>query len=110
ASRVAGAPEIPAPAAASPEPPGSPPSSFSQTFDFKDASHAATWLHLIRNDTDDLIALAREGARRPKHRVLARAEIRRQTRDAALRVHGLLAEAEAGLARRGDAAASGGAA
>jgi hypothetical protein len=97
ALRVAGEAQIPAPAAASLEPAGSTPSSFSLAFDVKDAARAVAWLHLVRNDTDDLIALAREGARRPRHRVLARAEIRRQTREAALRVHGLLAEAEAAL-------------
>jgi hypothetical protein len=108
ASRVAGASEIqtPASAAASPEPPGSTPSSFSHAFDFNDVAHATAWLRHVRNDADDLIALAREGARRPGHRVLARAEIRRQTREASRSVHGLLAEAEAGLSRRGNAAAS----
>jgi hypothetical protein len=63
----------------------------------------ATWLRLVRDSADDLIALAREGARRRKHRVLARAEIRRQTQEAAHSVHVLLADAEACLARRGAA-------
>jgi hypothetical protein len=85
-------------------PPGSTPSSFSLAFDVKDAAHAAAWLLHVRVGADDLIALAREGARRPKHRVLARAEIRRQTREAGLRVLGLLAEAEADVSRKAGAA------
>jgi cell division septum initiation protein DivIVA len=70
------------------------------------AASAADWLRRVRNNADDLISLAREGARRPTRRVLARAEIRRQTREAGRSVLALLAEAEAGLARRADAEAS----
>jgi hypothetical protein len=38
----------------------------------------------------DLLAAAREGARRPRKRVLSRAEIRRQARDAFAQVTALL--------------------
>jgi hypothetical protein len=69
--------------------------------DFTDPAGTAMWLRLVHNSAADLIALAREGARRRRHRVLARAEIRRQTQEAARSINGLLAEAEAGLARRG---------
>ena len=101
ASQVDGAsPPEPAPAAAPLEPPGSPPSPFSSTFNFKDDADAAEWLRLVRGNADDLVALAREGVRRGKHRVLARAEVRRQTREAKRCMHGLLAEAEAGLSGR----------
>ncbi len=99
APQVAGAlASAPTRAAAPPEPPGSPPSTFSSTFNFADTADAAEWLRLVRGNADDLIALAREGSRRLKHRVLSRAEIGRQTRDAERCMHGLLAEAEAGLA------------
>ncbi len=59
-----------------------------------DPDHARTWLCALREAADDLAALAREGGRRLAHRVLSRAELRRQTRAAERSVHGLLAEAE----------------
>jgi uncharacterized protein YgfB (UPF0149 family) len=95
----------PTSAGASLEPTGSTPSTFSLAFDFKDPANAADWLRRVHDHANDLIALAREGARRPTRRVLARAEIRRQTREAGRNVLALLAEAEAGLTRRADAAA-----
>ena len=101
ASPVGATSPDPAPVAAPPEPPGSTPSPFSPTaFDFKDAADAAEWLRLVRGNADDLIALAREGARRFKHRVLSRAEIRRQTEEAEHAMHNLLDVAEIGLASR----------
>jgi hypothetical protein len=101
APRVAGAPSEPSCAAASLEPTGSAPSSLSPSpFTWTDAAHARTWLGAVRETADDLAALAHEGGRRLKHRVLARAELRRQTREAERSLHGLLAEAEAALAPR----------
>jgi hypothetical protein len=100
APQVAGAPTEPARAAAPLEPPGSPPSpSFASAFSFGNASDARAWLTAVRGDVDDLAALAREGAHRPRHRVLSRGEIRRRTRDAKRALHALLAQAEAGLPR-----------
>ena len=97
--RVAGAPSEPSCAGASLEPAGSTPSSFlPSAFDWKDAAHVRTWLGAVREAADDLAALAREGGRRLQHRVLSRAELRRQTREAERSMRGLLAEAEAGLA------------
>ena len=40
------------------------------------------WLEASRASLLDLLAVAREGARRPRKRVLSRAEMRRQARDA----------------------------
>jgi len=48
------------------------------------------WLDASREAALDLLAAAREGARRPRKRVLARAEIRRQARDAFTQVTALL--------------------
>jgi hypothetical protein len=48
----------------------------------------------------DLAALAHEGALRGQHRMLTRAEIRRQRRDAERSLLALLEAAEAGLAGR----------
>ncbi len=101
APRVAGASTDPTCAAASLEPQGSAPSSsFPSAFTWTDPDHARTWLGAVREAADDLAALAREGGRRLAHRVLSRAELRRQTRAAERSVHGLLAEAEAALAPR----------
>jgi hypothetical protein len=46
---------------------------------------------------DDLAAAARDGSRRAKHRVLSRAERRRQARTAQLKLAALLEAAAAGL-------------
>jgi hypothetical protein len=110
APRVAGAPSEPACAAASLEPTGSPPSSSSSpsspspsltsapsAFLWPDALHTRAWLTTVRESANDLAALAREGSRRASHRVLARAELRRQTRVAARSLRTLLAQAEATL-------------
>ena len=79
-----------APAARAPkEPPGTTPSPF---FD------PIAWLAAVHDAAEDLIALAHEGGRRLRDRVLSRAELRRQTRAAARSMRGLLAHAEAGLA------------
>jgi hypothetical protein len=48
------------------------------------------WLDAGRAAALDLLAAAREGARRPRKRVLSRAEIRRQARDAFAQVTSLL--------------------
>ena len=55
------------------------------------------WLDTTREAALDLLAAAREGARRPRKRVLARAEIRRQARDAFTQVTALLDLAAAAL-------------
>jgi hypothetical protein len=57
------------------------------------------WLDASRAAALDLLAAAREGARRPRKRVLARAEIRRQARDAFAQVTALLDLAATALRR-----------
>jgi hypothetical protein len=52
-----------------------------------------TWQEAARSTLLDLLAAAREGARRPGKRVLARAEIRRQAHAAFAGVSALLDEA-----------------
>jgi hypothetical protein len=69
-----------------------------KVFDFTDPAHTRTWLRAMRDSTDDLAALAREGSCRTRSRVLARGEIRRRTREVARSIDGLLAEAEAAFA------------
>ena len=56
-----------------------------------------TWLVAARASLLDLLAAAREGARRPRKRVLSRAEIRRQAREAFAGASALLDEAAAAL-------------
>jgi hypothetical protein len=51
------------------------------------------WREAARDALLDLLAAAREGARRPRRRVLARAEIRRQAHEAFVGVSALLDEA-----------------
>jgi hypothetical protein len=68
-----------------------------------DPAHARDWLTAARDAFDDLAAAAREGSRRRKDRVLSRAEVRRQGRDAESRLTALFEAAEAGLlAEKGD--------
>jgi hypothetical protein len=55
-----------------------------------DPAAVQRWLDASRAAALDLLAAAREGARRPRKRVLARAEIRRQARDAFTQVTALL--------------------
>ncbi len=55
------------------------------------------WLAAARAAVLDLLAAAREGARRPRKRVLARAEIRRQAREAFAGASTLLDEAAEAL-------------
>ena len=45
-----------------------------------DPEDVRRWLHAIRESIADLVAVAREGARRPKKRVLSRGEMKRQAR------------------------------
>jgi hypothetical protein len=56
-----------------------------------------TWLVAARGSLLDLLAAAREGARRPRQRVLSRAEIRRQAREAFAGASALLDEAAEAL-------------
>ena len=56
-----------------------------------------TWLEAARGSLLNLLAAAREGARRPRKRVLARAEIRRQAREAFAGASALLDEAAGAL-------------
>src|SRR4051812_23158693 len=68
---------------ASLEPSGSPPSPRStRPVDLANPADARAWLDDARAIFEDLAALAREGSRRLKHRVLSRAELRSQVRDA----------------------------
>jgi hypothetical protein len=81
------------PAARDPlEPPGSSPSPI-----FDDLDGPEIWLVAARGTLLDLLAAAREGARRPRKRVLARAEIRRQAREAFAGASALLDEAAQAL-------------
>jgi hypothetical protein len=57
------------------------------------------WLEAARASALDLVAAAREGARRPGKRVLSRAEIRRQARDAFARLSTLHDHAAESLRR-----------
>lgn len=86
------------PAASDPlEPPGSGPSLL---LDAPDGPEI--WLLAARGTLLDLLAAAREGARRPRKRVLARAEIRRQAREAFAGASALLDEAAHALRVRHD--------
>jgi hypothetical protein len=95
----AAAPSDPLPAAhTSQEPPGSPPSPRSvPPLRWADPAHARAWLSQVSLVVDDLAAAARDGSRRAKHRVLSRAERRRQARTAELKLAALLEAAAAGL-------------
>jgi hypothetical protein len=62
-----------------------------------DPAAVQRWLDTGRAAALDLLAAAREGARRPRKRVLSRAEIRRQARDAFAQVTALLDLAAAAL-------------
>jgi hypothetical protein len=62
-----------------------------------DPDDARAWLASARSHIADLAALAREGCRRSKDRVLSRAERGRQTRAAEHALHLLLNAADAGL-------------
>ncbi len=88
-----GAPPAPGPTACEPmEPPGSPPSLIFSALDGPDV-----WLAAARSSLLNLLATAREGARRPHKRVLSRAEIRRQAREAFTAASSLLDEAAVAL-------------
>ena len=62
-----------------------------------DPAAARVWLERTRSAVDDLAALAREGGRRRKNRVLARAELRWQTHDTERVLRALFDDADAGL-------------
>jgi hypothetical protein len=92
-------PSDPSPTAHTPrEPPGSSPSHRSfHPLRWADQAHARAWFEATSAAVADLCAVAREGSRRLKHRVLSRAELRRQRRGAEIKLLGLLSAAEAGL-------------
>jgi hypothetical protein len=64
---------------------------------FADPAGPETWLVAARGSLLDLLAAAREGARSPRKRVLSRAEIRRQAREAFAGASALLDEAAEAL-------------
>jgi hypothetical protein len=64
---------------------------------FRSTDGPDRWLAAARASLLDLVAAAREGARRPRERVLSRAEIRRQARDAFKSASALLDEAATAL-------------
>jgi hypothetical protein len=67
-----------------------PPARDPPSLDLRDLAAVQRWLDTARAGLLDLVAAAREGARRPRKRVLSRAEIRRQSRDAFAQVTALL--------------------
>ena len=73
-------PAPPTTAEGEPSAPAEPPGSL--LADLTDPAGVPRWLEASRAALLDLLAAAREGARRPRKRVLSRAEIRRQARDA----------------------------
>jgi hypothetical protein len=80
------------------EPPGSTPSSSSiRPLRWDDRKDARVWLDRVRTRVDDLAAVAREGARQSKHRVLSRSERSRQASTAVRRLRTLFEAADAGL-------------
>jgi hypothetical protein len=80
------------------EPPGSSPSPCSpRPLRWDDPKDARAWLAGVRTHVTDLAALAREGARRGKDRVLSRSERSRQTRAAMQSLSMLFDAADAGL-------------
>jgi hypothetical protein len=80
------------------EPEGSPPSPRSvPPLRWADPAHARAWLREVSIVVEDLAAAARDGSRRGKHRVLSRAERRRQARTAQRKLAALLEAAAAGL-------------
>jgi len=92
-------PSDPSPTAHIPqEPEGFPPSPRSiPPVHWANPSEARAWLDAARATFKDLVALAREGSRRIKHRVLSRAELRRQARDAERALLALFDAADAAL-------------
>jgi hypothetical protein len=87
------------PAARAPlEPLGSPPSPPSfRALRWDDREDGRAWLARARSHVADLAAVAREGARQSKHRVLSRSERSRQARAAVNALRELFDAAEAGL-------------
>ena len=65
--------------------------------DWADPIQVRAWLDAARTTVDDLAALAREGSRRFKHRVLSRPERRRKTRETERALDSLFEAAFAGL-------------
>ena len=92
-----------APARSNPAPPptaaGTPPAAdpTPPPFQWSDPTAVPRWLEASRTALLDLLAVAREGARRPRKRVLSRAEMRRQARDAFAQVKAFLDLAAEGL-------------
>jgi hypothetical protein len=80
------------------EPPGSSPSPCSfRPLRWDDPEDARAWLASARTHIADLAALAREGARPSKHRVLSRSERGRQAHAAERALRTLFDAADAGL-------------
>jgi len=78
---------------------GSPPSPRSRRpLHWADPIQSRAWLDRVRASAADLAAAAREGSHRLKHRVLSRAELRRQGRNAERALLSLFDAAAAGLA------------
>jgi hypothetical protein len=67
------------------------------SLDLADPAGVQRWLEASRASLLDLLAVAREGARRPRKRVLSRAEMRRQAREAYAQVTALLDLAAEGM-------------
>ena len=59
-------------------------------FQWSEPAAVPRWLDASRTALLDLLAVAREGARRPRKRVLSRAEMRPQARDAFAQATALL--------------------
>jgi hypothetical protein len=80
------------------EPQGSSPSRrSSRPVRWADPADIRAWLDAAQLLFEELAALTREGSRRLKHRVMSRAELRRQRREAERALAALLEAAEAGL-------------
>jgi len=89
---LGGAPRPPVTRGGTPRPPGSP-----TPLIFAALDGPEIWLVTARSSLLDILGAAREGARRPHKRVLSRAEIRRQSREAFTAASALLDEAAQAL-------------
>jgi hypothetical protein len=94
---AAGDEKQPAEAYEAPPPPPSPPTD--GPLDLQKPEHARWWLHAVREAIADVVCVAREGTRRLKHRVLSRAELRRQLRQTETSLDELIGKAEEALLR-----------
>ena len=95
-----GPPSAAEPAARDPAPPAVPSPAPTLPLDARDPAAIDRWLDAARTAVLDLLAVAREGARRPRKRVLSRGEMRRQARDAFAKTTSLLDLAAAALRHR----------